>query len=58
MIEPVESMEPSKLDRRLCIRCVTSVTQDRVYISKDTSFPKHLFIGGRVYSFKNIGQDI
>ncbi|XP_050997869.1 cancer/testis antigen 55-like [Acomys russatus] len=45
MTDPVESTEPSKFDRRLCIRCITSVTQDSIYISKDASFPKHLFNG-------------
>ncbi|XP_063136612.1 cancer/testis antigen 55-like isoform X2 [Rattus norvegicus] len=40
-----EGSEPSKLGRRLCIRCVTSVTEEDVYISEDVSFPLYLFSG-------------
>nr|XP_034341893.1 cancer/testis antigen 55-like [Arvicanthis niloticus]XP_034349079.1 cancer/testis antigen 55-like [Arvicanthis niloticus] len=41
-----EGSEPSKLGRRLCIKCVTSVTEDNIYISKDTFFPLCMFSGG------------
>ncbi|XP_040599832.1 cancer/testis antigen 55-like [Mesocricetus auratus] len=34
------------INRRLCIRCVTSVTQDNIYISQETCFPVQLFSGG------------
>uniref|UniRef100_UPI00402B2458 cancer/testis antigen 55-like n=1 Tax=Arvicanthis niloticus TaxID=61156 RepID=UPI00402B2458 len=40
-----EDSEPSKLGRRLCIKCVTSVTEDNIYISKDTFFPLCMFSG-------------
>ncbi|XP_076418249.1 uncharacterized protein LOC143270883 [Peromyscus maniculatus bairdii] len=45
MTDPVDGTEPSDLDRELCIKCVTSVTQDSIYIDKETSFPVHLFSG-------------
>ncbi|XP_034341897.2 cancer/testis antigen 55-like [Arvicanthis niloticus] len=41
-----EGSEPSKLGRRLCIKCVTSITEDNIYISKDTFFPLCMFSGG------------
>nr|XP_034341902.1 cancer/testis antigen 55-like [Arvicanthis niloticus] len=41
-----EGSEPSKLGRRLCIKCVTSVTEDNIYISKDMFFPLCMFSGG------------
>ncbi|KAM7338297.1 hypothetical protein ACRRTK_001781 [Alexandromys fortis] len=37
--------KPSELDRELCIMGVTSVTQDNIYISKETSIPAQLFSG-------------
>ncbi|GAB1302789.1 RNA helicase Mov10l1 [Apodemus speciosus] len=40
-----EGSEPSKLGRRLCIRCVTSVTEEDVYISKEKCFPLYMFSG-------------
>ncbi|XP_059106769.1 cancer/testis antigen 55-like [Peromyscus eremicus] len=42
---PVDGTEQSDLDRELCIKCVSSVTQDSIYIDKETSFPVHLFSG-------------
>ncbi|XP_036031446.1 cancer/testis antigen 55-like [Onychomys torridus] len=42
---PVDGTEQSDLNRELCIKCVTSVTQDSIYIDKETSFPAHLFSG-------------
>nr|XP_034341895.1 cancer/testis antigen 55-like [Arvicanthis niloticus] len=41
-----EGSEPSKLGRRFCIKCVTSVTEDNIYISKDMFFPLCMFSGG------------
>ncbi|XP_038956119.1 cancer/testis antigen 55-like [Rattus norvegicus] len=40
-----EGSEPSKLGRRLCIRCVTSVTEEDVYVTENMSFPLYLFSG-------------
>ncbi|XP_052026288.1 cancer/testis antigen 55-like [Apodemus sylvaticus] len=40
-----EGSEPSKLGRRLCISCVTSVTEEDVYISKEKCFPLYMFSG-------------
>ncbi|XP_041493206.1 cancer/testis antigen 55-like [Microtus oregoni] len=37
--------KPSELDRELCIMCVTSVSRDNIYISKETSIPAQLFSG-------------
>ena len=53
-----EGSEPSKLGRKLCISCVTSVTEEDVYISKEKCFPLYMFSGGRSYSFKNRARDI
>ncbi|XP_038956117.1 cancer/testis antigen 55-like isoform X3 [Rattus norvegicus] len=49
MTDLPEGSEPSKLGKRLCIRCVTSVTEEDVYISEDVSFPLYLFSGGLCY---------
>lgn len=57
MTDPVDGTEQSELDRELCIKCVTSVTQDSIYIDKETSFPVHLFSGGKIYSFKSKEQE-
>ncbi|XP_051034569.1 cancer/testis antigen 55-like [Phodopus roborovskii] len=46
--------EESVLDRELCIRCVTSVTQDNIYISRETFFPVKLFSG----EFKPLKGDL
>ncbi|XP_059106757.1 cancer/testis antigen 55-like [Peromyscus eremicus] len=54
---PVDGTEQSDLDRELCIKCVSSVTQDSIYIDKETSFPVHLFSGGKIYSFKSKEQE-
>lgn len=48
-----EASEPSNLGRKLCIRCVTSVTEKDVHINKDSFFPLHKFSGGRSNSFEN-----
>ncbi|XP_052026304.1 cancer/testis antigen 55-like [Apodemus sylvaticus] len=40
-----EGSEPSKLGRKLCISCVTSVTEEDVYISKEKCFPLYMFSG-------------
>ncbi|XP_035294220.1 cancer/testis antigen 55-like isoform X1, partial [Cricetulus griseus] len=45
MNNSVGGTEASDLDRELCISCVTSVTQDNVYISQETFFPVQLFSG-------------
>ncbi|CAH6780029.1 cancer/testis antigen 55 [Phodopus roborovskii] len=45
MTNPVGGTELSDINRRLCIRCVTSVTQDNIYISRETFFPVQLFSG-------------
>ncbi|GAB1302787.1 hypothetical protein APTSU1_001802600 [Apodemus speciosus] len=49
-----EGSEPSKLGRKLCIRCVTSVTEEDVYISKEKCFPLYMFSG----AFKPIKGDL
>ncbi|KAL1766716.1 hypothetical protein HispidOSU_020148 [Sigmodon hispidus] len=45
MTNSVDGTQPSDVSRRLCIRCATLVTQDNIYISKETSFPLQLFTG-------------
>ncbi|XP_028640666.1 cancer/testis antigen 55-like, partial [Grammomys surdaster] len=45
MSDPIYGIEPSEVDKRLCIKCVTAVTQDSIYISEETFFPVHLLSG-------------
>ncbi|XP_028616051.1 cancer/testis antigen 55-like [Grammomys surdaster] len=48
-VKPINDLpdrnDPSKPGRRLCVKCVTSVTEDDLYISKDTFFPLYMFSG-------------
>ncbi|XP_027289226.1 cancer/testis antigen 55 [Cricetulus griseus] len=45
MNNSVGGTDLSEVNKRLCIRCVTSVTQDNVYISQENFFPVQLFSG-------------
>ncbi|XP_060230700.1 cancer/testis antigen 55-like [Meriones unguiculatus] len=45
MNNPVDSKDPSNLSKRFCIKYVTHIMQDKIYINKDISFPIHLFSG-------------
>jgi hypothetical protein len=50
--------EASNLGRSLSIRCVSSVTEEDVYINKDTFFPLYTLSGGRSYSLKNRARNV
>ncbi|XP_021485609.2 cancer/testis antigen 55-like [Meriones unguiculatus] len=45
MNNPVDSKDLSKLGKRFCIKYVTHVMQDNIYVSNGVSFPIHLFSG-------------
>ncbi|CAO2622044.1 Cancer/testis antigen 55, partial [Lemmus lemmus] len=46
MSDPIYGIEPSEFDKRFCIKCVTYVTRDNIYISKEMFFPMQLLSGG------------
>ncbi|XP_052026306.1 cancer/testis antigen 55-like [Apodemus sylvaticus] len=43
--DPIYGIEPSEVDKRLCIKCITAATRDNIYISKETFFPIQLLSG-------------
>ncbi|XP_060230705.1 cancer/testis antigen 55-like [Meriones unguiculatus] len=45
MNNPLDCKDPSKLGKRFCIKYVTHVMQDNIYVSNGVSFPIHLFSG-------------
>ncbi|XP_050998617.1 cancer/testis antigen 55-like, partial [Acomys russatus] len=45
MNDPAYGTESLEVNKGVCIRCVTSATQENIYISKETFFPRRLLSG-------------
>ena len=56
--EPPAGSEASNFGRKLSIRCVSSVTEEDIYINKDMFFPLYMFSGDRSYSLINRARNI
>ncbi|XP_052026525.1 cancer/testis antigen 55-like [Apodemus sylvaticus] len=48
-VKPINDLsdksDPSNFGKRLCIKCVSFITEDDVYINNDTCFPLYMFSG-------------